>query len=256
TLRDQLAQMEKAEAEARKQLSEAQAAVTAHPEEILAANKKAADLEAKQDGLQKDLSNCQATINELQSKLEAVQQEARQPAPSAASSLPNEPKATTQPAPQSLVQTAEQASVIPDRDGDGIADALDLCPDTPAGAEVNELGCPPSKGLILEGVQFKSGTAELESSAIIKLDQVAASLVARPQVKVEVVGYTDSVGNSERNQQLSVRRAQAVVNYLASKDVARKQLSAKGYGQQNPIADNATAEGRSRNRRVELHPAK
>ncbi len=121
---------------------------------------------------------------------------------------------------------------------------------------MNELGCQPDKGLVLEGVQFKSGTAELEPGAMKKLDQVAASLAGMEQVRVEVAGYTDSVGDPGRNQQLSVRRAQAVADYLASRGVARDRLTAKGYGQENPIADNASAEGRSRNRRVELHPVR
>ena len=87
-----------------------------------------------------------------------------------------------------------------------------------------------------------------------RLDQVAASLAGNPEVKVEVAGYTDSVGDPGRNQQLSVRRAQAVVDYLAARGVTKGRLTAKGYGQESPIADNATVDGRSRNRRVELHP--
>ena len=259
TLRGQLAQQQGAAAEARTTFTETQAAVAASAQEVQAASKKAADLQAERDGLRETLTGCQATISELQGKLEARQQEARQPAPVAAPVPATEPKPAEQaapPAPQPLAQAAEQTPAAPDRDGDAIPDAQDLCPDSPAGAQVNALGCQPGKGLVLEGVQFKTGTAELESGAMKKLDQVAASLAGNPEVKVEVAGYTDSVGDPGRNQQLSVRRAQAVVDYLAARGVTKGRLTAKGYGQENPIADNASVDGRSRNRRVELHPIK
>jgi outer membrane protein OmpA-like peptidoglycan-associated protein len=266
--------MARAEAEARKLVAEAQAEAAARTAEAQAATSTSADLKAERDGLEKTLAGCQATTSELQGKLEALQQEARQRTPVTAAAPAAEPAAAAPPAPQPLAQAVEQAAATepapavepapaaeqtpaaPDRDGDGIPDAQDLCPDSPAGAKVNELGCQPDKGLVLEGVQFKSGTAELEPGAMKKLDQVAASLAGMAQVRVEVAGYTDSVGDPGRNQQLSVRRAQAVVDYLAARDVARERLTAKGYGQENPIADNATAEGRSRNRRVELHPVR
>ena len=256
TLRGQVSQMERAEAEARKLVAEAQAAAAARTEEAQTATSTSADLKAERDGLEKTLAGCRTTIGELQGKLEALQQEARQPAPVAPPPPATEPAAATPPAPQPLAQTAAQTPAAPDRDADGLADARDLCPDSPAGAKVNELGCQPDKGLVLEGVQFKSGTAELEPGAMKKLDQVAASLAELAQVRVEVAGYTDSVGDPGRNQQLSVRRAQAVVDHLASRGVAKDRLTAKGYGQENPIADNASAEGRSRNRRVELHPVR
>ena len=62
-------------------------------------------------------------------------------------------------------------------DADGLADARDLCPDSPAGAKVNELGCQPDKGLVLEGVQFKSGTAELEPEVLERLSRLYGLIV-------------------------------------------------------------------------------
>jgi outer membrane protein OmpA-like peptidoglycan-associated protein len=75
-----------------------------------------------------------------------------------------------------------------------------------------------------------------------------------PQVKIEVAGYTDNVGDGKRNLNLSIDRAEAVVKYLTGKGVATAQLTAKGYGSDNPVADNATPEGRQKNRRIELRP--
>jgi OOP family OmpA-OmpF porin len=85
------------------------------------------------------------------------------------------------------------------------------------------------------------------------LDRVAESLVAYPEVRVEVAGYTDSRGAKRTNLRLSQARAQAVRSYLVEKGVPVAQLTARGFGPANPIAPNATADGRARNRRVELH---
>jgi OOP family OmpA-OmpF porin len=84
------------------------------------------------------------------------------------------------------------------------------------------------------------------------LDQVATSLIERPDVKVEIGGHTDSQGSEAYNLKLSNARADAVMQYLISKGVKADNLTAKGYGETMPIADNATDEGRTKNRRVEL----
>ena len=148
-----------------------------------------------------------------------------------------------------------------DSDGDGVFDGIDRCPDTPPGTKVDAWGCPlkrkalfeeKKKTLVLEGVNFRFDSAELtnESSAI--LDDVAASLKDWPEVRVEVGGHTDSMGEDAYNQSLSERRAGAVRDYLISKGIAADRLTARGYGESQPISDNATAEGRAKNRRVEL----
>ena len=86
-----------------------------------------------------------------------------------------------------------------------------------------------------------------------KLDAVAAALAQAPQLNIEVAGYTDAAGDPQRNLELSAQRSQAVVKYLSGKGVT-STLTAKGYGKENPVADNATAAGKQKNRRVELHP--
>ena len=71
-------------------------------------------------------------------------------------------------------------------------------------------------------------------------------------VKVEIAGHTDSVGTDEYNMGLSLRRAESVRNYLVDKGIPADRLTIRGYGESQPVADNATAEGRFQNRRVEL----
>ncbi|MGE4560118.1 MAG: OmpA family protein, partial [Desulfobulbus sp.] len=77
-----------------------------------------------------------------------------------------------------------------------------------------------------------------------------------PGLKVEVAGYTDSAGNARFNLALSKQRSEAVAAYFASKGIDKNRLVVTGYGQEKPIASNATAAGRRKNRRVELHPLK
>jgi len=85
------------------------------------------------------------------------------------------------------------------------------------------------------------------------LDQVAGSLIANPEIRIEIAGYTDSVGRKMTNLRLSMARAAAVRAYLARRGVSPSRLQARGYGASGAIAPNSTAEGRAQNRRVELH---
>ena len=108
------------------------------------------------------------------------------------------------------------------------------------------------KTLVLEGVNFEANKAVLLEGAGNILNRVAESLIARPEVKVEIGGYTDSDGSASYNQKLSQRRADAVRDYLVKMGVPKDQLTTKGYGEASPIADNKTPEGKATNRRVEL----
>ena len=132
---------------------------------------------------------------------------------------------------------------------------------TARGSRVDENGCPPrsaplfeesKRSLILEGVFFQTNSAVLTGNSLGVLDRVAASLGDWPEVNVEVGGHTDSSGPTDYNANLSLRRAESVRDYLISRGVARARITVRGYGEAFPIANNATAEGRARNRRVEL----
>jgi outer membrane protein OmpA-like peptidoglycan-associated protein len=114
--------------------------------------------------------------------------------------------------------------------------------------EVEEI----AKKVNLKGVNFLSGKAELTLDARRVLDDVAEQLLASPEVKIEIHGHTDNQGTAKANQDLSERRAKAVVSYLARKGVGANRMRAVGLGQDVPIADNKTADGRELNRRIEM----
>lgn len=140
----------------------------------------------------------------------------------------------------------------PDQDEDGIVDRLDLCIDSSAQADLNPFGCPADTPIILADLYFSSGTADLSPAARSYLDRVAAILQRSPETVFEVGGHTDSIGEPERNLTVSRQRAQAVADYLISKGIDAERLRPVGYGPANPVADNASPEGRRANRRVEL----
>lgn len=148
----------------------------------------------------------------------------------------------------------------PDSDGDEIPDHEDDCPDQPGPAQRN--GCPAGDPLVLyEGgklslngaVNFDTGRASIKEESFEVLDQVAQVLNAHPEVKkVRVDGHTDSRGSRKFNIDLSRRRAASVVDYLVRKGVARSRLDSAGHGPDRPVASNESALGRAQNRRVEF----
>ena len=158
-----------------------------------------------------------------------------------------EPKPVVKPEPKPVPVVVKPK----DSDNDGVIDKLDNCPDTFAGASVNDKGCAVFQGT-LKGVNFQSGSATLTSESRAILDNAASELVKYPTLKVLVAAYTDSQGSASFNQRLSQKRAESVRNYLISKGVAASALKATGFGESNPIATNETAAGRAENRRVEL----
>ena len=140
-----------------------------------------------------------------------------------------------------------------DIDGDSIVDRLDLCPDTTPQTAINSLGCATRAPIVLSGLYFSGGNSELSPASKSYLDKVVAALQSVETVRFEVGGHTDSIGDVERNQQVSQLRAEAVSNYLVSKGFAEERLESVGYGSAQPIGDNNTTEGRAANRRVELN---
>ncbi len=155
------------------------------------------------------------------------------------------------PAPAPAPTTIAPVWNIPDSDGDGISDIGDKCPNTPAGASIDEMGCAMFEG-VLQGVNFETNSSRLTAHARSILDQVANELANFPKIKIEVQAHTDSKGSNSYNQALSGRRAQSVINYLASRGLSTRRMIPVGYGETRPIADNKTEAGRAQNRRVQF----
>jgi outer membrane protein OmpA-like peptidoglycan-associated protein len=118
---------------------------------------------------------------------------------------------------------------------------------------VNELVEKLNKdGFLTLYVNFDTGKATIKPDSDKTLDDAAAALKAASGLKIEVGGHTDNVGTPQANEKLSDERAKAVMAALVKRGVAANRLTAKGYGQSSPIADNRSEDGRAKNRRVEL----
>ncbi len=115
---------------------------------------------------------------------------------------------------------------------------------------------PPAaqKKIILRGVHFDFNKYNIRPEDAAVLDEAASILKDNPDVKVDVNGYTDSIGSEEYNLRLSEKRADSVVDYLEKQGVSADRLTPHGYGKTNFVASNKTSEGRAQNRRVELVP--
>ncbi len=109
-----------------------------------------------------------------------------------------------------------------------------------------------SQALHLNGLNFETASAKITKDSMKIVEQVVAVLKAYPTTAIRVEGHTDNAGKADANKKLSTARAQSVKLALAKKGIASKRIDAQGYGQEKPIADNATEEGRAQNRRVDV----
>ena len=145
------------------------------------------------------------------------------------------------------VATQQPPAAPADSDGDGVTDDVDRCARTPAGDRVGPHGCSCD---VTVQLQYEFDSDRLTAEDKMKLDAVAIQLQELSFESGEVGGYTDSTGDDAYNLALSQRRAQSALDYLASLGVAPGRMTAVGYGEANPIADNSTPEGQALNRRA------
>lgn len=172
-------------------------------------------------------------------------------------------------------QKAENAALktqvndlLKDTDGDGVADKLDKCPDTPTGTVVDGSGCPlkipaPVEKVIIteadrkvvadaiKNLEFDLGKATIRQKSYATLNRVAGLLVEK-NFSLKLAGHTDNTGSDALNMRLSKDRAESVKAYLVSQGANASRIEATGYGESQPIASNNTAAGRQQNRRVEF----
>ena len=149
------------------------------------------------------------------------------------------------------------AAAEADSDGDGVLDKDDECPNE-AGTVANN-GCPEISEAIKKSLNdyaktilFDTGKTSIKFESAEILSNIADILKEYPRSNFYIDGHTDSVGSESSNQTLSEGRAQAVVDWLVENGIDRSRLTARGFGESQPLMDNKTREGRYRNRRVEI----
>lgn len=165
---------------------------------------------------------------------------------------------------------AKYAQEMGDDDGDGVANKFDKCPGTPTNTVVDGAGCPlrtpqqiiKEKVIITEAdrkvvdeaiknLEFDLGKSTIRQKSYPTLDRVAALLVEK-NFSLKLAGHTDNTGSMALNLRLSKDRAEAIKTYLVSQGANASRIEATGYGPNQPIASNKTADGRQKNRRVEF----
>ena len=146
----------------------------------------------------------------------------------------------------------------PDNDNDTVPDLEDFCPNTPGSPGGARPGCP---GLVVvtdkeiritQQIQFDFNKSTIKPVSFPILDEVRAVLVKNPKIKLEVQGHTDNVGSAAYNLKLSDARAGSVRKYLVDTGIDPSRLIAKGYGLTQPLVPNNSAKNRSLNRRVQF----
>jgi OOP family OmpA-OmpF porin len=142
-----------------------------------------------------------------------------------------------------------------DTDGDGVYDYLDKCEGTPKDLKVDADGCPilmKKTATVDLNIQFDTNKADIKPQYLGRLKELADFMTAYPETKAVIEGHTDNVGSAAYNQKLSQRRAESVRDYLIQKfNISPNRLTAKGFGEERPVASNDTDEGRRRNRRIQ-----
>jgi outer membrane protein OmpA-like peptidoglycan-associated protein len=149
----------------------------------------------------------------------------------------------------------------PDNDNDGVHDSRDKCPNEQETKNnyQDDDGCPDEIPVevkkftgVIEGINYKTGSAEILPGSYAILDRAVKVLQDFPDVNIEISGHTDSRGSSDYNRDLSQRRADSVKNYFTSRGIPANRLTSVGYGEDRPVADNRSSSGRGRNRRTEF----
>ena len=161
--------------------------------------------------------------------------------------------------------TVDAAGCPTDTDKDGVFDGLDQCPNTPASARVDKDGCPieisekeiellDTGKITVRNIKFETAKWTILPDSYAVLDEIGNILAQWPELRVEVGGHADARGSDAYNLDLSEKRANAVLQYLLGKfpQINAAQYTAKGYGESQPVATNATKEGMALNRRVEF----
>ncbi|MFM2269408.1 MAG: hypothetical protein RL757_2849, partial [Bacteroidota bacterium] len=229
-----------------------------------AAAKMAAEKAKMEADAQMAAAKIEAEAKANAAKMEAEAAKARAAANAAAAEAEAKAKAM-----------AEAARMKSDRDGDGVADINDKCPDQ-VGTVANG-GCPEVRKAdpvvvttttttpvvvtteaaqvmteAIEGIQFETSSSTFKGASLAILNKVVNVMKSNPNYGLSISGHTDNTGNEAANQRLSEQRAKACMNYLVSKGIAASRLSSAGYGSSQPRSDNATPAGRAQNRRVEF----
>lgn len=205
------------------------------------------ELDSDKDGVKNSRDKCPAT--KMGVKVDSMGCEIKKKAPDADGDGVADAKDRCPRTPKGLSVDANGCS---DQDGDGVIDTIDECPNTASGVRIDARGCEIKAEIQLPRVEFELNSAQLTPDSSSVLRGAADTLKRYPDITVEAEGHTDSSGAANYNMNLSQRRAESVRDFIIGQGIDASRITARGFGETSPIADNSTAEGRQANRRVTL----
>ena len=226
----------------RKQAAEQQAATVMAKEQAQAdaAQSQQQAAQSQQQAAQSQLEAQQAQMQAQQAKLQADQAQAAKAQADAARELAEAQAAEARAKAAEAGKSAEDANAVREKLRQQLNTVL-ATSETARGLIVN-----------MSDVLFDTGKYTLKPGTQVSLAKVAGILQSYPGLKVQVEGYTDSIGSDDFNQKLSDNRAAGVKNFLISQGVSSGNITSEGFGKNDPVADNATSSGRTQNRRVNM----
>lgn len=207
------------------------------------------ELDTDKDGVKNSRDKCPATKMGVKVDRMGCEIKVKAPDPDADGDGVADAKDRCPRTPKGLSVDANGCS---DQDGDGVIDTIDECPNTVAGVRIDARGCEIKREIRLPRVEFELNSATLTPTSLSVLNGAADTLKRYSDITVEAEGHTDSTGAAAYNMNLSQQRAESVRDYIISQGVDASRITARGFGETSPIADNTTAEGRQSNRRVTL----
>jgi outer membrane protein OmpA-like peptidoglycan-associated protein len=142
-----------------------------------------------------------------------------------------------------------------DSDNDGVPDGIDDCPNTLVGVEVDANGCIDLSMLatsMVLNIDYSPGSFEVDPKTKERLKSLARLLNFVTDIKLDINGYTDNIGTTRANEQLSEKRAARIRDFLVTQGIAAERMKVFGLGETNFIASNQTSDGRAKNRRIEI----
>jgi outer membrane protein OmpA-like peptidoglycan-associated protein len=142
--------------------------------------------------------------------------------------------------------------MMADTDGGTVDDGKEVARGSNPMDAADDVPMKVGEAIILEGITFKTGSAEITAGSAAILEKALKTLMDNPDITVEVAGHTDNTGSLKTNTKLSQSRADAVKNWLANRGVSPERMTTMGYGPDKPIAPNTTKDGREKNRRIEF----
>lgn len=194
-------------------------------------------LNEERDRLQGSLDGQDERLSALRSEIQAARKTGYSAPATAVTPASKAAAPATKRQTENVAMMTAEAIPGADRDGDGVPNDADFCPQTPDGVAVGPTGCDVPLPIVLEGVSFHSNSHQMNEDSYVVLDGVAGTLARYPELRLEVADFTHTQASPAFNRSLSQQRAETIMEYLVGRGISADRLTAHGYGTTRPASD-------------------